>query len=69
MRRNSLFLLINVYVRLYAYVYIYILYTCMYEHAMCSGLKEGKAAEITPGYSLSVYSITEAPSLLHDHRA
>ena len=36
----------------------------------CNGLKKGgKAAEITPGYSLIVYSITEAPPLLHDHKA
>ena len=28
---------------------------------MCSGLKGGKAAEITPGYSLTVYSITTTP--------
>ena len=36
----------------------------------CSGPKEGgKAAATTPGYSLIVYSITEAPPLLHDHKA
>ena len=35
----------------------------------CSGLKGGKAAEITPGYSLIIYSITEAPPLLRDHKA
>ena len=35
---------------------------------MCSGPKKGgKAAETTPGYSLFVYSITEAPPLPHDH--
>ena len=37
---------------------------------ICSGPKKGgKAADITPGYSLIVYSITEAPPLLHDHKA
>ena len=36
----------------------------------CSGPKKGgQAAETTPGYSLIVYSITEAPPLLQDHKA
>ena len=35
----------------------------------CRPKKGGKAAETTPSYSLIVYSITEAPPILHDHKA